>query len=370
VRIDVRVDFETEYFEANCYVKPDKYLEAMKEIENVCKRLNGKITYEDIYIGIKGYAFRSFEEEDKEIIEMFKRDPIKFIEVAKEVENDPSVITRDDVIEALHGKKLEIKDVEVVLVGPDKWHRHGKTYHGYSVHVIFDGKIGYYLGYVEVPEEEDDLGKMFKVSGVRIRSVEDKWSFVRDLRYTKYELKHVADVIFKNKDKIKRILDLGEVGLESAQRDTIHEYEQKFKKYVLLGKLDELEKELEKRVKKVRKADEARKKRYDLHRSLMNKWAKTDLGYLYVDSWNMLLIQETDDDIVLYEYSGSESYIASKTYTIVKTKKIPSGARVCSLKENFEGFKRKIKLYDYVLQELKQKFPDFYLKLQLLGVVS
>jgi hypothetical protein len=347
--IRVWVDFKTEFGSFDVDVEPERYIEAMDIIRKFCEQHGGQITRESIRISVKDFTVS----DDTRIVELFKKNPKEFIKKAEETENDPNVLTREDVISKLLGKSVSVKESKIIL---------REQYYYYSAYVVLDKEV-WGFAYVEVPtEHKSALKEHFEVTNDRVRSKE--LAIMLELDYS--ELLQVKDVVPQNKDKIKRIFELINEGLGNAQRNTKNEYRKLVKRMLLDGNLNELEKILEERARKVKKEAEKREKRQKALEEVKYKVVETPIGYLHASSWSLELIREEDDDIVLYTHSGSESEIAQKVYSI-RNGRLPKLDERISFKAEPDKFA--MGLHKDLIDGLKTVAPELYLKLKLLGVI-
>jgi hypothetical protein len=228
---------------------------------------------------------------------------------------------------------------------------------------VLDGEP-WFFAEVYVPKGlESELKEHFEVSE-NIR-VSERLGTLLSFSYS--ELLKVKDVISENKDRMKRIFELINKSLSRARYRTINEYEKIIKEKLLNGEIDELEEIFEKRVKKIRKEAERREKRLKALKEVKYKVVETPVGYLYAGFWSLQLIREEDDDIVLYDHRGSESEIAQKVYSIRNGRMPVLNIRI-SFKDNPDIFKHS--LDSEFVKELKEAFPEMYLKLKLLGIAK
>jgi len=350
MNIHVWVDFRTDFARFDVSVEPERYIEAMEAIREFCRQHGGVITKETIRISVKEYTIN----DDLRIVELFKKNPEEFIKKAMETENDPDVVTREDVISKLLGRSVSVKESKIIL---------RKKYYYHPAYVVLDGEVWYFADVKVPPTHMEELKNHFEVTDNGVTNAK-RLEITLELDYG--ELLQVKDVVRRNGSKIKRIFELINEGLENATRYTIDEYEKLVKQMLLDGRLDELEKKLEERVKKVRKEAEARKKRRQALEEVKYEVVETPVGYLYAGSWSLDLIREEGDDIVLYSHSGSESEIAQKVYSI-RNGRLPKLNVRISLKESPSKFTAAIT--EDMVNKLKNVAPELYLKLQLLDVV-
>jgi len=200
MNIHVWVDFRTDFARFDVSVEPERYIEAMEAIREFCRQHGGVITKETIRISVKEYTIN----DDLRIVELFKKNPEEFIKKAMETENDPDVVTREDVISKLLGRSVSVKESKIIL---------RKKYYYHPAYVVLDGEVWYFADVKVPPTHMEELKNHFEVTDNGVTNAK-RLEITLELDYG--ELLQVKDVVRRNGSKIKRIFELINEGLENA----------------------------------------------------------------------------------------------------------------------------------------------------------